>query len=119
MTWEDGAKILLIVNTAGTLGLAVLHLWLRANFVPKPVFEEVMKASANRVDGHADRLNGLDKRLAVIEEELRHLPTADDFAALTSAVGSVQATQAAQGATLTGVAAAMTRVEDYLLRHKP
>lgn len=119
MTWEEGAKILLVINTAGTLGLAVLHLWLRDKFVSKSRYEEELKATGTRMSAQAERLNGLDKRLAVIEEELRHLPTADDFSALTNAVAGVQAAQAANSATLTSVATAVSRVEDYLLRHKP
>jgi hypothetical protein len=76
-------------------------LWsLRSGFVPRPQFEQLVT------------------RVAVIEQELRHLPTQRDFHQLRDTVSSVKGTADAQSQLLNSMAASVRRIEDYLLKAK-
>lgn len=116
MTWEDVYKGALLGNLVVTIALAFLHLWLRDKFVPRKEHEAALKLSDERWRAQATLNQALQQRLAVQEEQLRHLPSHDDFKQLTEAVSGVKAEQASQGATLSAVKASAARIEDYLLK---
>ncbi|QCN98902.1 DUF2730 family protein (plasmid) [Azospirillum argentinense] len=76
-------------------------LWsIRNAFVPRQEFQE------------------LSTKVALIERDLSHLPTQDDFESLRDSVAKLQGQADAQAQLLQRVAASVTRIEDYLLKAK-
>lgn len=60
----------------------------------------------------------VDKRLRVIEEWRRHVPTADDIDEVKTMVGGVSAQLAAIEERSLATGSAVTRIENYLLERK-
>ncbi|WP_127088340.1 DUF2730 family protein [Aquabacter cavernae] len=70
---------------------------------------------------HADmmaEISAVDARLRSIEQEVRHLPTADDFADIRNELTRVVTTVEASQREMVSVGRAITRVEDHLMNKK-
>ncbi|HYH17589.1 MAG TPA: DUF2730 family protein [Azospirillum sp.] len=91
-----GWAIVLLIN----LFLGWLLWSMRAAFVPRADFDK------------------LATRVALIEQELRHLPTHKDFAVLRDDVAQLEGKVDAQQQLLAGISASVRRIEDYLLNTK-
>lgn len=71
------------VSTACTAALAGLVLYLQQRFASKPD----LAALATKIATEAQRREELDRRCALIEERLRHMPDKDDIAQVQVAMG--------------------------------
>lgn len=65
-----------------------------------------------------EEFQSLGTKVALIESDLSHLPTQDDFAVLRDAVAKLQGKSDAQEQILNRIANSVTRIEDYLLKAK-
>lgn len=92
--WKWGWAIVLIINVL----LAWVVWTLRAGFVPRAEFQR------------------LDTRVALIEQEVKHLPTQTDMAAVRDVLAQVKAQGDAQQQAVNGIAASVRRIEDYMMR---
>jgi chromosome segregation ATPase len=61
-------------------------------------------------------LIALDRRLLSVEQEIQHLPTADDIADLKNQVSRVEERGEAMARELQSITRALTRVEDRLMK---
>ncbi|MGQ9370546.1 DUF2730 family protein [Azospirillum sp. A39] len=91
-----GWAIVLVINLL--LGWVVWSL--RSGFVPRRDFEVIAM------------------RVALIEEKIQHLPTQRDFAVLRDDVAKLTGKSDATEQVLAGIASAVRRIEDYLLKAK-
>ncbi|MBP2231786.1 DUF2730 family protein [Azospirillum agricola] len=62
--------------------------------------------------------DALGTRVALIERDLTHLPTADDFAKMRGEFATLKGQSEAQQQLLNRIAASVTRIEDFLLKAK-
>ncbi|MBP2301294.1 DUF2730 family protein [Azospirillum picis] len=92
--WKWGWAIVLAINVL----LAWVVWTLRAGFVPRAEFAR------------------LDTRVALIEQEVKHLPTQSDIAAVRDVLAQVKAQGEAQQQTMTGISNSVRRIEDYMMR---
>lgn len=92
--WKWGWAFTLLLNL-----LLAWAIWtLRAAFVPRSEF------------------NRLDTRVALIEQEIKHLPTQRDFVELRDLVQTVKGQTDAQQQVMASVAVSVRRIEDYMMR---
>lgn len=92
--WKWGWAIVLVINV-----LLAWVIWtLRNGFVPRTEFQR------------------LDTRVALIEQEVKHLPTQTDMAAVRDVLAQVKAQGDAQQEASKAIAASVRRIEDYMLR---
>lgn len=61
-------------------------------------------------------MSALDRRVALVEQEVRHLPDADDFAGLRGELSDLSGSVRAIDAQIKPFAASLTRIEDHLMR---
>jgi prefoldin subunit 5 len=61
-------------------------------------------------------LTALDRRMLSVENEIQHLPTADDIADLKNQVSRVEERGEAAARELQSITRSLTRVEDHLLK---
>jgi len=86
--------------------------WLTRNALVTKTDLNERFAEHEATHGHLDkRLGEGDRRFAVIETELKHLPKADDIHKLTDRVGAVEQTMSGFGAQLDGLREVLERVE--------
>lgn len=64
----------------------------------------------------AERLDTLSRRVDLMERDLKHLPDADDFAALKEQIASLAGAEKVQTQQLIGLAVSVARIEDWLMR---
>lgn len=87
---------------AAALAINLLMGWvlwsLRAGFVARAEFD------------------ALRQQVALVEVEVKHLPTADDLSDLRQDVAKLQGQVDATAKVLAGVSAAVTRIENYLMK---
>jgi len=103
--WRD---ILLIIQTILTAMLGVVVLYLRAAFVTRTKYD---------LD-HAPvltQLGALAQRVALIENEVEHLPRANSIAALDRHVAELSGTLKAVDTQMRAQSTTIARIEDYLL----
>lgn len=92
--WKWGWAIVLVINVL----LAWVVWTLRAGFVPRTEFQK------------------LDTRVALIEQEVKHLPTQTDIAGLRDVLAQVKAQGDAQQQSISSIVTSVRRIEDYMMR---
>ncbi|MDD2870099.1 hypothetical protein [Neomegalonema sp.] len=70
-----------------------------------------------KVQGVSARLGGLERRTDLMERDIKHLPSAEDFAGLKDQIAALAGAERAQTQQLAGLSQSVSRIEDYLL-HK-
>ncbi|MDD2867704.1 DUF2730 family protein [Neomegalonema sp.] len=70
-----------------------------------------------KVQGVSSRLGGLERRTDLMERDIKHLPTAEDFAGLKDQIAALAGAERAQTQQLSSLSQSVTRIEDFLL-HK-
>lgn len=80
MSWSPSEWLLLLngLDTAGTVVIAIVLLWLRSIFATRSQHEELAK----RVQGHSERLNRGDGRMELIEHRLGAIPSGEQMTKL-------------------------------------
>lgn len=111
MTPEDIKTWTLIGLALWNSGLTLV-VWLR-----KPGEEAGAAVERLRQDA-ANELSQVNTRLTAVETEIRHMPTSEELAELEGTVKQINERTAAQSEQIKGVAAAVQRIEHYLLNSK-
>lgn len=102
--WKD---LLVLANTALGIGVAV-YAWITAK----------SKVNAERLNGVDERLAGHGGRLDRIETEMKHMPAKDDVHDLKLAIAELRGTVGQLDESHTGVSRAVRRIEEFLMRDK-
>ena len=92
--WKWGWAIVLVINVL----LAWVVWTLRAGFVPRAEFQR------------------LDTRVALIEQEVKHLPTQTDINGVRDVLAQVKAQGDAQQQAVNRISASIHRIEDFMMR---
>jgi hypothetical protein len=93
-------------------GIASVVVWVTRNaLVTKTDLNERFSEHNKAHTAIDTRLSDGNQRVAVIENELQHLPKADDIKELTNRVGAVEQTMSGFGAQLDGLREVLERVE--------
>lgn len=73
-------------------------------------------ASKDDLALHALRITELERRIDLIDRDLKHLPDQKDFSILKDAVAALAGDSKAQTQQLKAVSTSLVRIEDYLLK---
>lgn len=116
--WELG---FLVVNTAGTIVLAVMMLYLRSVFVTHKEHNELK----GRVERHSERLNSGDSRFNLLDMRMKGLPTNETMGQLSLTMSHVEGKIGVLTAQLDGMAQLHKTLErqvqvmdEFLLRER-
>ena len=68
-----------------------------------------------KVQGVSTRIGALERRTDLMERDIKHLPSAEDFAGLKEQIAALAGAEKVQTQQLTSLAQSVTRIEDFLL----
>lgn len=102
---------MLVILGLWSAGLSIV-VWLR-----KP--GEDATAAVNKLrEEMTEELGPIKDRLTTIETEIQHMPTSEELAQLEGTVKQIDERTAAQSEQMKSLAAAVNRIETFLLNHK-
>ncbi|WP_425099154.1 DUF2730 family protein [Tropicibacter sp. S64] len=108
MNYYELIKILL---DGGSFFLAIAAIIIAFFRTRQSKMDERLKAGSDRMDQHEGRIKDL-------ENQVRQMPTKDDFHALDKSVQHFGSIMEANQERMASIGAALTRIEDYLLKAK-
>ena len=111
MTADEIKTWMLVILGLWSAGLSIV-VWLR-----KPG-EDASHAVKELRDELSSELGQAKDRLTAIETEIQHMPTSEELAQLEGTVKQINERTAAQSEQMKALAAAVSRIETFLLNNK-
>lgn len=111
MAAEEMKTYMLVILGLWSAGLSIV-VWLR-----KPGEDAGEAVAKLRAEISSD-VGHIKDRLTAIETEIEHMPTSEELAQLEGTVKQINERTAAQSESMRALAAAVSRIESFLLNNK-
>lgn len=113
--WDLARFVWGVAVTIITAGLGVWAWLTRKHSVNRSAIERVEAGAKERDAQRQSDITRHDRRITVLEENLKHLPSASDIKALRETIGHLSNLVSHQQATTEGLNRSVSRIEQYLL----
>lgn len=113
--WDLWRFVWGVAVTVITAGLGVWAWLTRKHSVNRSAIEKVEAGAKERDQQRQTDISRHERRITILEENLKHLPSASDIKDLRESISQLNSLVSNQQATTKGLGRSVARIEQYLL----